>query len=107
MILGTVKQVNKHGQPLCYGDRIYLENVRFAGQRLSKDSRLLQGKWITILVGGDYLENDGLLMVRYQILRSMAFCAVIGSPISIPTPCCSLTRSATTVLSNVRSKGIP
>ncbi|QUP55649.1 hypothetical protein GO998_17950 (plasmid) [Ralstonia syzygii] len=50
----VVKQVDKSGQPLCYGDKIYLENFRFTGQRLSKDTRPLQGQWITTLTGGDY-----------------------------------------------------
>ncbi|WP_157646551.1 alkaline phosphatase family protein [Burkholderia ubonensis] len=50
----VVKQVDKRGQPLCYGDKIYLENVRFAGQRLTRDTRPLLGEWITTRAGGDY-----------------------------------------------------
>jgi phospholipase C len=49
-----VKQVDKHGQPLHYGDKIYLENIHFAGQRLTHDNRWAQGEWITTAEGGDY-----------------------------------------------------
>lgn len=49
-----VKQVDHHGQGLKYGDKIYLENVHFTGQRLSKDTRPFQGEWITTSSGGDY-----------------------------------------------------
>jgi phospholipase C len=49
-----VRQVDRHGQPLRYGDKVYLENVRFAGQRLTRDTRPFQGEWITTQTGGDY-----------------------------------------------------
>lgn len=49
-----IKQVDKHNQPLHYGDQIYLENIHFAGQRLIHDSRLAQGEWITTAKDGDY-----------------------------------------------------
>lgn len=50
-----VKQADNHGKALQYGDKIYLENVHFAGQRLSHDNRWWQGKWITTTKkGGDY-----------------------------------------------------
>jgi phospholipase C len=50
----VVKQVDKQGHPLCYGDKIYLENIHFAGQRLTHDSRPFQSGWITTVAGGDY-----------------------------------------------------
>jgi phospholipase C len=43
----VVRQVDHHGQGLKYGDRVYFENVHYKGQRLSRDSRLFQGKWIS------------------------------------------------------------
>jgi len=53
-----VKQADHPGKALHYGDKIYLENVHFASQRLSHDSRWWrwwQGKWITTTKkGGDY-----------------------------------------------------
>jgi phospholipase C len=49
-----LRRVDHPGQPLRYGDEIYLENAHFAGQRLSHDSRFFQGEWITTASGGDY-----------------------------------------------------
>ncbi|MEJ2681573.1 MAG: alkaline phosphatase family protein [Gammaproteobacteria bacterium] len=37
-----------------FGDKVYLVNQHFANQRLSKDNRPLQGKWITTKEQGDY-----------------------------------------------------
>lgn len=51
----VVRQAEHAGKALNYGDKVYLENVKYAGQRLTHDSRLLQGKWIsTSKKGGDY-----------------------------------------------------
>lgn len=49
-----IRQVDRHGQPLAYGDKIYLENVHYVGHRLTRDSRPLQGEWITTEDGGDH-----------------------------------------------------
>ncbi|MCR1771051.1 Non-hemolytic phospholipase C [Burkholderia glumae] len=50
-----VKQADRHGQGLKYGDRVYFENAHFGGQRLSQDSRPFQGTWISTTSGhGDY-----------------------------------------------------
>ncbi|MFZ1409899.1 MAG: alkaline phosphatase family protein [Micropruina sp.] len=49
-----VRQASRHGQPLVYGDRVYLENVHFPGQLLTHDSRWLESGWITTEKGGDY-----------------------------------------------------
>jgi phospholipase C len=49
-----VKQVDRHGQSLLYGDKVYLENVHFKGQRLTQDTRMFQGEWITTAAQGDH-----------------------------------------------------
>jgi phospholipase C len=49
-----IRQVGRPGQPLAYGDQIYLENVHYAGRRLTRDSRPFQSKWITTENGGDH-----------------------------------------------------
>jgi phospholipase C len=49
-----VKQVQRRGQPLRYGDKVYLENVHFKGQRLTQDTRLAQGAWISTAPKGGY-----------------------------------------------------
>lgn len=47
-------QADNAGQGLRYGDKVYLENVRYSGQRLTHDSRPFQSEWITTKAGGDY-----------------------------------------------------
>ncbi|MFC1747971.1 alkaline phosphatase family protein [Pseudomonadota bacterium] len=39
---------------LKFGDQVYLVNKHFQNQRLSRDSRLMQGKWISTQEKGDY-----------------------------------------------------
>jgi len=46
--------VNKVDGPLRYGDQIYLVNQFYKDQRLTRDTRLLQGEWIATGKGGDY-----------------------------------------------------
>lgn len=48
-----VQQVENSGQPLRYGDKIYLSNRHYADQRLSHDDRPFQGGWITTRRNGD------------------------------------------------------
>ena len=50
----TVQKVNKVDGPLRYGDQIYLVNQFYKDQRLTRDTRLLQGEWIATAKGGDY-----------------------------------------------------
>jgi phospholipase C len=70
-----VKQVERHGQPLCYGDKIYLENVHFAGQRLSQDTRPFQSGWITTKAGGDYWTVEPAVTSGMQFAGQLAACS--------------------------------
>ncbi|MEO7268591.1 MAG: alkaline phosphatase family protein [Knoellia sp.] len=45
-----VRQADRHGQPLLYGDAIHLENVHFAGQRLARSGTT---QWVTTATPGD------------------------------------------------------
>ena len=49
-----LQKLDDTNQPLRYGDRIYLVNSFYKDQRLTQDTRWLQGKWITTDAGGDY-----------------------------------------------------
>ncbi len=46
---------NRGGQPLCYGDKIYIETNSdyYKGQRLTQDTRIGQGQWITTVKPGN------------------------------------------------------
>ena len=70
-----VKQVDRHGQPLCYGDKLYFENLHFADQRLSHDSRPFQGEWITTAKGGDYWTIEPAVEGGLQFAGPLAACA--------------------------------
>lgn len=48
-----VRQVDHAGRPLRYGDKVHLENVKFAGQLLTHDTRPLQSGWVTTATSGD------------------------------------------------------
>lgn len=49
----TIQKLDNTGQPLRYGDRIYLVNGYYAGQRLTHDTWPRDG-WITTGAKGDY-----------------------------------------------------
>jgi phospholipase C len=70
-----VKQVDRHGEPLCFGDKIYLENVHFANQRLTHDSRPFQGGWITTATGGDYWTIEPAVSGGMQFAGELAACS--------------------------------
>lgn len=51
----TLQQVSRPGEPLRYGDRVYLVNGFFAGERLTRDARPVVGAgWITTADDGDW-----------------------------------------------------
>lgn len=49
-----IQKLDNTGQPLHYGDRIYLVNAFYEGQRLTRDTRWFQSEWITTGSEGDY-----------------------------------------------------
>jgi len=48
-----IQKLDNPGQPLRYGDRIYLVNKHDGDKRLTTDTRWFQSKWITTAAGGD------------------------------------------------------
>lgn len=49
-----IQKVDQSEGPVKFGDKVYLVNQYFEGERLSQDDRWKQGKWITTRKDGDY-----------------------------------------------------
>ncbi|WDE06998.1 hypothetical protein SG34_008970 [Thalassomonas viridans] len=49
-----IQKVDQSEGPVKFGDKVYLVNQFFDNQRLSQDSRLGQGRWLTTRENGDY-----------------------------------------------------
>jgi hypothetical protein len=71
----TVKQVDHQGQPLCFGDKVYLENAHFKGQQLTHDSRPFQGGWITTSTDGDHWTVEPAVPAALSFAGELAACS--------------------------------